>query len=57
MSKRSSRRKVHVPTAFELARDELFSHILRCGELEAAEETGKSGSTTRWRIWASGTRS
>jgi hypothetical protein len=38
MSKRSNHRKVHVPTAFELARDELFSHILRCGVLEAAEE-------------------
>jgi hypothetical protein len=38
MSKRSNNRKVHVPTAFELARDELFSHILRCGVLEAAEE-------------------
>ena len=41
MPKRSSRRKVHVPTAFELARDELFSHILRCGVLEAAEEHRK----------------
>ncbi len=41
MSKRSSHRKVHVPTAFELARDELFSHILRCGVLEAAEEHRK----------------
>jgi hypothetical protein len=38
MSKRSNRRKVHVPSPFELARDELFSHILRCGVLEAAEE-------------------
>ncbi len=38
MSKRSNHRKVHVPTAFELARDELFSHILRCGVLEAADE-------------------
>jgi hypothetical protein len=26
------------PTAFEQARDELFSHILRCGVLEAALE-------------------
>ena len=41
MSKRSNRRKVVVPTAFELARDELFSHILRCGVLEAAEEHRK----------------
>ncbi|HTT68043.1 MAG TPA: hypothetical protein VMF70_08445 [Gemmatimonadales bacterium] len=41
MSKHSNRRKVQVPTAFELARDELFSHILRCGVLEAAEEHRK----------------
>ncbi len=41
MSKRSNRRKVVVPTPFELARDELFSHILRCGVLEAAEEHRK----------------
>ena len=41
MSKRSNRRKVQVPTPFELARDELFSHILRCGVLEAAEEHRK----------------
>jgi hypothetical protein len=41
MSKHGNRRKVHVPTAFELARDELFSHILRCGVLEAAEEHRK----------------
>jgi len=26
------------PTPFEQARDELFSHILRCGVLEAAPE-------------------
>jgi len=41
MSKHGSRRKVQVPTAFEMARDELFSHILRCGVLEAAEEHRK----------------
>jgi hypothetical protein len=41
MSKHSNHRKVQVPTAFELARDELFSHILRCGVLEAAEEHRK----------------
>jgi hypothetical protein len=41
MSKHSNRRKVVVPTPFELARDELFSHILRCGVLEAAEEHRK----------------
>lgn len=38
MSKKKSRRKEYVPTAVEQARDELFSHILRCGVLEAAEE-------------------
>jgi len=31
-------RKPYIPTTFEQARDELFSHILRCGVLEAAEE-------------------
>ena len=41
MSKRKSRRKEYVPTAVEQARDELFSHILRCGVLEAAEEQRK----------------
>ncbi len=41
MSKHSSHRKIQVPTPFELARDELFSHILRCGVLEAAEEHRK----------------
>ena len=41
MGKRSSNRKVQVPTAFESARDELFSHILRCGVLEAADEHRK----------------
>ncbi|MBI1723251.1 MAG: hypothetical protein HYR48_05015 [Gemmatimonadetes bacterium] len=30
-----------MPTTFEQARDELFSHILRCGVLEAAEEHRK----------------
>ena len=41
MSKRKSRRKEYVPTAVEQARDELFSHILRCGVLEAADEQRK----------------
>jgi hypothetical protein len=41
MSKKKSRRKEYVPTAVEQARDELFSHILRCGVLEAAEEQRK----------------
>jgi hypothetical protein len=29
------------PDAFQQARDELFSHILRCGVLEASEEHKK----------------
>src|SRR5688572_33360521 len=36
--KRSEPRKVSTPTPFEQARDELFSHILRCGVLEASLE-------------------
>lgn len=39
--KRSSARPVASPTQFELARDELFSHILHCGVLEAALEHQK----------------
>lgn len=39
--KRSDTRKVATPTAFEQARDELFSHILRCGVLEASAEHQK----------------
>ena len=39
--KRSEPRRVSTPTAFEQARDELFSHILRCGVLEAAPEHQK----------------
>ena len=34
-------RKQHIPTTMEQARDELFSHILRCGVLEAAEDHKK----------------
>jgi hypothetical protein len=30
-----------MPTAFDAARDELFSHILRCGVLDAAPEHQK----------------
>lgn len=30
-----------MPTAFDQGRDELFSHILRCGVLEAAPEHQK----------------
>ena len=39
--KRSEPRKYATPTAFEQARDELFSHILRCGVLEATPEHQK----------------
>jgi hypothetical protein len=39
--KRSEPRKYAVPTSFEQARDELFSHILRCGVLEAQSEHQK----------------
>ena len=36
--KRPETRRSTSPTAFDQARDELFSHILRCGVLEAALE-------------------
>ena len=39
--KRSEPRKLSTPTPFEQARDELFSHILRCGVLEASAEHQK----------------
>ena len=39
--KRSEPRKLATPTTFEQARDELFSHILRCGVLEANTEHQK----------------
>jgi hypothetical protein len=39
--KRSEPRKFATPTSFEQARDELFSHILRCGVLEANTEHQK----------------
>ena len=39
--KRSEARKASIPTAFQQARDELFSHILRCGVLEASPEHQK----------------
>lgn len=38
MGKVKKPRKQYIPSQFEQARDELFSHILRCGVLEAAEE-------------------
>ena len=39
--KPSQARPTTTPTSFELARDELFSHILHCGVLEAAPEHQK----------------
>ena len=39
--KRGEPRKYTIPTSFEQARDELFSHILRCGVLEATPEHQK----------------
>src|SRR5438477_413296 len=39
--KRPEPRRMSTPTAFEQARDELFSHILRCGVLEATAEHQK----------------
>lgn len=41
MAKKREPRKLAIPTAFEQARDELFSHILRCGVLEATLEHQK----------------
>ena len=41
MAKAKKPRKQYIPTTMEQARDELFSHILRCGVLEAAEEHRK----------------
>src|SRR2546429_9820296 len=40
-NKRSEPRKMSTPSPFEQARDELFSHILRCGVLEATPEHQK----------------
>lgn len=43
MSKKKTRRAFPQasPSAFDQARDELFSHILRCGVIEAAPEHQK----------------
>ena len=41
MGKKRSETKQPTPTSFEQARDELFSHILRCGVLEASPEHQK----------------
>ncbi len=38
MGKKRTPPKKYVPTGVEQARDELFSHILRCGVLEASSE-------------------
>jgi len=40
-SKRPEPRRSQAATPFEQARDELFSHILRCGVLEAMPEHQK----------------
>jgi hypothetical protein len=39
--KKSTPRPAAMPTPFDQARDELFSHILRCGVLDAAPEHQK----------------
>ena len=41
MSKKKPRRPTTGPSAFDQARDELFSHILRCGVMEAELEHQK----------------
>jgi len=41
MANKREPRKLTTPTTFEQARDELFSHILRCGVLEATPEHQK----------------
>ncbi len=39
--KRSEPRRPQTPSTFDQARDQLFSHILRCGVLEASPEHQK----------------
>ena len=41
MGKKKVRRYVSAPPAVDQARDELFSHILRCGVIEASPEHQK----------------
>jgi hypothetical protein len=41
MAKHKSARRTSTPGPVEQARDELYSHILRCGVLEAAPEHQK----------------
>ena len=39
--KKAQREQATSPSSFDQARDELFSHILRCGVIEAAPEHQK----------------
>ena len=41
MTKKKPRRAPATPPSFDQARDEMFSHILRCGVLEALPEHQK----------------
>lgn len=41
MTKKKERRSPDSPSSFDQARDELFSHILRCGVIEALPEHQK----------------
>ena len=41
MTKKKIRQATETPISFNQARDEMFSHILRCGVLEAAPEHQK----------------
>ena len=41
MTKKKTRQPPETPQSFNQARDEMFSHILRCGVLEAAPEHQK----------------
>ncbi|MFZ5624753.1 MAG: hypothetical protein ACOY71_10040 [Gemmatimonadota bacterium] len=41
MTKKKARKSLSAPSSFEQARDEMFSHILRCGVVEALPEHQK----------------
>jgi len=41
LTKKKPRQPPETPQSFNQARDEMFSHILRCGVLEAAQEHQK----------------
>jgi hypothetical protein len=41
MTKKKTQRTPALPASFDQARDELFSHILRCGVIEAEPEHQK----------------